>query len=64
MRSSNEFLELKGIGDITSKLVETKKDIVYPLVFIASKIGFGFTGSDCNGRKSFFNNEVRKEQVA
>ena len=34
MRSSNEFLELKRIGDIVRKLVETKKDIVYPFIYL------------------------------
>ena len=34
MQSSNEFLELKGIGDIVRKLVETKKDIVYLLIYL------------------------------
>ncbi|GMP55747.1 hypothetical protein CsSME_00020477 [Camellia sinensis var. sinensis] len=38
MRSSNEFSELKGIGDLTRKLVETKKDIVYPLVCLLVKL--------------------------
>ncbi|KAL7240693.1 hypothetical protein ACSBR2_006360 [Camellia fascicularis] len=38
MRSSNEFFELKGIGDLTRKLVETKKDIVYPLVYLLVKL--------------------------
>ncbi|XP_026441343.1 uncharacterized protein LOC113340348 [Papaver somniferum] len=32
VRSSNEFLDLKGIADLAVKMVETKKDIVYPLV--------------------------------
>ena len=38
MRSSNDFLELKGIGDIVRKLVETKKDIVYLLDFLLGKL--------------------------
>ncbi|KAL7233566.1 hypothetical protein ACSBR1_017229 [Camellia fascicularis] len=38
MRSSNEFSELKGIGDLTRKLVETKKNIVYPLVYLLVKL--------------------------
>ena len=37
-RSSNEFLELQGIGNITRKLVETKKDIVYQLVYLLLKL--------------------------
>ena len=38
MRSSNEFLDLKGICDIARKLIETKKDIVYPLVYLLPKL--------------------------
>ncbi|XP_026420678.1 uncharacterized protein LOC113316747 [Papaver somniferum] len=33
VRSSNEFLDLKGIADLAVKMVETKKDIAYPLVY-------------------------------
>ncbi|XP_031256009.1 uncharacterized protein LOC116113999 [Pistacia vera] len=33
MRSSIEFLELEGIGDLAKKLVETKKHNVYTLVY-------------------------------
>ncbi|XP_026431822.1 uncharacterized protein LOC113329067 [Papaver somniferum] len=34
VRSSNEFLDLKGIVDLAVKMVETKKDIMYPLVYL------------------------------
>ncbi|XP_026444004.1 zinc finger MYM-type protein 1-like [Papaver somniferum] len=34
VRSSNEFLDLKGIADLPVKMVETKKDIVYPLIYL------------------------------
>jgi hypothetical protein len=33
MRSSNEFATFKGIGQLAEKLVEMKKDVVYPLVY-------------------------------
>jgi hypothetical protein len=33
MRSSDEFATLKGIGQLAEKLVEMKKDVVYPLVY-------------------------------
>ena len=38
MSSNNDFLEFKGIGDVARKLVETKKDIVYQLVFSFLKL--------------------------
>ncbi|GAV80123.1 LOW QUALITY PROTEIN: Dimer_Tnp_hAT domain-containing protein, partial [Cephalotus follicularis] len=34
MRTSCEFSNIKGIGGLANKLVETKKDIVYPLVLV------------------------------
>ena len=34
MRSSSEFSELKGISDLAQKMVETKRHIVYPLVYL------------------------------
>ena len=33
MRSSDKFATLKGIGQLAEKLVETKKDVIYPLVY-------------------------------
>ncbi|XP_075636849.1 uncharacterized protein LOC142609104 [Castanea sativa] len=38
MRSNNEFLELKGIGDLARKMVETNKDVIYPLVYLLVKL--------------------------
>ena len=34
MRSSNEFSQVKGISDLAQKMVEKKRDIVYPLVYL------------------------------
>ena len=34
MRSSNEFLQVKGICDLAQKMVEKKRHIVYPLVYL------------------------------
>ena len=33
MRSNEEFSSLKGIENLATKLVETKKNVVYPLVY-------------------------------
>ena len=33
MCSSKEFIELKGISDLAQKMVETSKNLVYPLVY-------------------------------
>ncbi|PIN22669.1 hypothetical protein CDL12_04614 [Handroanthus impetiginosus] len=38
VRSSDDFMKLKGIVDLAEKLVEKKKDIVYPLVYLLIKL--------------------------
>ncbi|KAH7688620.1 Ribonuclease H-like protein [Dioscorea alata] len=38
VRSNPEFLGIKEIGQLTEKLVEIKKNIVYPLVFVLAKL--------------------------
>ncbi|KAL7204026.1 hypothetical protein ACSBR2_017150 [Camellia fascicularis] len=53
MRSSNEFSELKGISDLTRKLVETKKDIIYPLVYLLVKLALILTVATATVEKAF-----------
>jgi hypothetical protein len=38
MCSNDAFLELKGIGDPARKMVETNKDVIYPLVYLLVKL--------------------------
>ena len=38
IRSNDEFLELKGIGDLARKMVETNKNVIYPLVYFLVKL--------------------------
>ena len=38
MHSNDEFLELKGIGDLAKKMVETNMDVIYPLVYLLLKL--------------------------
>jgi hypothetical protein len=38
MSSNDAFLELKGIGDLARKMVKTKKDIIYSLVYLLVKL--------------------------
>ena len=38
MYSNTEFAKLQGIGDLAKKLVETKKDIAYSLVYLLIKL--------------------------
>ena len=38
MCSNDEFLELKGIGDLARKMMETNKDVIYPLIYLLVKL--------------------------
>ena len=38
IHSNDEFLELKGIGDLARKMVETNKNVIYPLVYLLIKL--------------------------
>ncbi|XP_050250410.1 uncharacterized protein LOC126697420 [Quercus robur] len=38
IHSNDEFLELKGIGDLARKMVETNKNVIYPLVYFLVKL--------------------------
>ncbi|XP_026398237.1 uncharacterized protein LOC113294022 [Papaver somniferum] len=40
--SSNKFFELVGISGLAKKMVETKKDITYPLVYLLIKLSLIF----------------------
>ena len=39
MRSDDRFSKLKGISDLAKRLVESKKDVVYPLVYLLVRLG-------------------------
>ena len=38
LKSAKEFLDLRKISDLAQRLVETKRDIVYPLVYMLLKL--------------------------
>jgi len=38
--SEDAFFELEGIGDLSINMVETRKHIVYPLVYLLLKLSF------------------------
>ena len=65
MHSNDEFLELKGIGDLARKMVETNKDVIYPLVYLLVKLVLALpmdpSYCDCNSGKKFFSNEIYQE---
>jgi hypothetical protein len=64
MCSNNEFLEVKGIGGLGEKLVETKRNVIYPWVYLLVKLALIFISCNCYSRKSIFNNEHSKESIA
>ncbi|CAH9066223.1 unnamed protein product [Cuscuta europaea] len=64
VRSNSAFIDITEVGSLAQKLVETKKHIVYPLVFFTCEISFAFTGGHRNRAKSFLSHEVREEHVA
>ena len=53
MRSNNEVLELKGICDITRKVVETLNDIVYPFVYLLLKLAMILPVATAMVKRSF-----------
>ena len=61
IRSNDEFLELKGIGDLARKMMETNKDVIYLLVYFSCEVSFDPFYCDCNSRKKFFSNEIYQE---
>ncbi|CAH9132209.1 unnamed protein product [Cuscuta epithymum] len=57
--------DITEVGSLAQKLVETKKHILYPLVFLLVKLALLLiTGGHHNCGKSFLSHEVREEQVA
>ena len=53
MHSNDEFLELKGIGDLARKMVETNKDVMYPLVYLFVKLVLTLFVATASMEKSF-----------
>ena len=66
MRSNDEFLELNGIGDLARKMVETNKDVIYPLVYLLMKLVLTLYVATATVEKSFsamkyIKNELRNQ---
>ncbi|XP_050241354.1 uncharacterized protein LOC126690285 [Quercus robur] len=53
MRSNDEFLELKGIGDLARKMVEKNKDVIYTLVYLLVKLVLTFPVATATVERSF-----------
>ena len=53
MCSSSEFFDLKQIGDLAQKMVETKKHIVYPLVYLLVTLALILPVATANVERTF-----------
>ncbi|XP_050920195.1 uncharacterized protein LOC127137815 [Lathyrus oleraceus] len=51
--SDSEFSELEGIGDLSTKLVETKKHVVYPLVYLLLKLSLILPVATATAERAF-----------
>ena len=63
MRSNYAFLEIKGIGDLARKMVETKKGCHIFISLFAYEVSFDPFCRDCNNKENFFSNEICKEST-
>ena len=63
MRSSSEFFDLKGIGDLAQKIVETKKYIVYPLVYLPVTLTLILPLATANVERTFCHEYCKKSTV-
>jgi len=57
MRSNVEFSSLKGIKNLSEKLVETERYIVYPLVYLLLKLAMILPVATSNVERAFFCHE-------
>ena len=64
MCSNNKFFELKEFFDLARKLVKTKKNIVYPLVYLLVKLALLLPVATATVERAFFDNKIHKEQFA
>lgn len=63
VRSSFEFSNLKGIGDLAQKMVETRRDIGYPLVYKLLKLALVLPVSTATVERAFFATKIVKSQL-
>ena len=63
MRSNVKFSALKGIVDLSKKLVETKKDKVYPLVYLLIKLALTLPVATASVERAFSAMNIVKNQM-
>ena len=63
VRSHNEFTSLKGINELSVKLVETKKHVVYPLVYLLVKLALLLPVSTASVERAFSAMKIVKNRL-
>ncbi|PIN08838.1 hypothetical protein CDL12_18585 [Handroanthus impetiginosus] len=63
MQSDEEFLEVKGIDNLARKLVETKRNVVYPLVYLLLKLALILLMATTTVERVFSNMKYIKNQL-
>ncbi|XP_058783530.1 uncharacterized protein LOC131658224 [Vicia villosa] len=63
MRMSAEFASLKGINDLSKKLVATKRHIVYPLLYKLLKLALILPVATATVERSFFAMKILKTRL-
>ena len=63
MHSSTEFAGLKGISDLAKRMVETKKDKVYPLVYLVVTLALVLPVSTATVERTFLAMKFVKNEL-
>ena len=61
--SNEEFVRLKGLGDLAKKMVETKKDEVYPLVFLLIRLALVLPVATATVERVFSGMNIMKNRL-
>ncbi|XP_025636151.1 uncharacterized protein [Arachis hypogaea] len=63
VRSDDQFSDLNGIGALSQKLVETRKNIVYPLVFLLLKLALVLPVATASVERTFSAMNIIKSRL-
>ncbi|XP_025703831.1 uncharacterized protein [Arachis hypogaea] len=63
VRSDDQFSDLNGIGALSQKLVETQKNIVYPLVFLLLKLALVLPVATASVERTFSAMNIIKSRL-
>ena len=63
MQTSSDFSNLKGIGDLARKMVETKRDKVFPLVYLLIKLALTLSVATATVERAFSDMNIVKNKL-